>query len=213
MKLVTELYTTQRLEWPEKGHQMLAQFDDSSITIYQAFSKDIAEFAVAHTYLGGNFRLNRMSWIKPNFLWMMYRSGWATKSGQEHILAIKIARTGFEEILHQAVHSHYVPALYETEENWRQAVAESDVRLQWDPDHDPYGNSLQRRAIQLGLRGQILENYAQEWIVSIEDITEFVHDQHQHVTLSRMEYLYTPIEEVYPISDPNLAKRLGVSVD
>ncbi|MEZ4614128.1 MAG: DUF4291 domain-containing protein [Caldilineaceae bacterium] len=213
MKLVTELYTTQRLEWPEKGHQMLAQFDDSSITIYQAFSKDIAEFAVAHTYLGGNFRLNRMSWIKPNFLWMMYRSGWATKSGQEHVLAIKIGRPEFEEILRQAVHSHYVPAIYETEERWREVVAGSDVRLQWDPDHDPYGKPLQRRAIQLGLREQLLRKYAEEWIISVEDITEFVQEQQQHIALSKLECLHTPVEKIYPIGDTNLAKRVGLSVD
>lgn len=179
--------------------------------MYQAFPKAIADFAVAHGYLGGNFRLDRMSWIKPNFLWMMYRSGWATKLDQEHVLAIHLQRTGFEELLRQAVHSHYVPALYETELQWRQAVAESAVRLQWDPDHDPFGRSLPRRAVQLGLRGQILLQYAQQWILSIEDITAFVHTQHQLVQSAQLDRLLTPVERLYPITDLSLLKRLGIS--
>jgi hypothetical protein len=25
------------------------------------------------------FKVDRMTWVKPSFLWMTYRSGWATK--------------------------------------------------------------------------------------------------------------------------------------
>jgi hypothetical protein len=49
------------------------------------------------------YNMNRMTWIKPNFLWMMYRSGWASKKNQERILAISLTRLGFEEILSKAV--------------------------------------------------------------------------------------------------------------
>jgi len=206
-----ERYMEQVKWWPATGQQILAQFDDNVVVVYQAFSEDIAEFAVQHGYFGGNFRFNRMSWIKPNFLWMMYRAGWATKAGQEHILAIRIIRAGFEEILWQAVHSHYLHEFYESEESWQQAMAQSEVRLQWDPDHDPFGRSLRRRAIQLGLRGHTLARYAREWIVSIEDITEYVHEQHQHVQSAQLEKLLTPLEGVYPITDLALKKRLGVT--
>ena len=89
-----------------------------------------------------------MSWIKPNFLWMMYRSGWATKKGQEKILAVWITRAGFEEILSHALTGH--------QEKEREMDARSQVRLQWDPDHDPHGASQQRRAIQLGLRDEVM---------------------------------------------------------
>lgn len=211
MTLVQALYHEQIEHWPSDGQHILAQFDDNAIIVYQAFSRDIAEFVVQHGYFGGNFRLDRMSWIKPNFLWMMYRAGWATKAGQEHILAISIMRTAFEEILWQAVHSHYIPELYESQSTWQQVVAQSEVRLQWDPDHDPLGRSVRRRAIQLGLRGQTLAKYAREWIVSIEDITEFVHEQHQHVRSGQLDRLSTPIEMLYPLNDINLQKKLGIS--
>ena len=39
-------------------------------------------------------------------------------------------------------------------------MAASEVRLQWDPDHDPHGRPLARRALQLGLRGEALTSRA-----------------------------------------------------
>ena len=39
-----------------------------------------------------------MSWIKPNFLWKMYRCGWATKEGQEIVLAVWIASAAFAAV-------------------------------------------------------------------------------------------------------------------
>ena len=56
-----------------------------------------------------------MSWIKPNFLWMMYRSGWGQKEGQEVVLAVKIKRAAFDTILAHAVRSKHNPDLYPTE--------------------------------------------------------------------------------------------------
>jgi hypothetical protein len=118
-----------------------------------------------------------MSWIKPNFLWMMYRSGWASKPDQEHILAIEIPLEKFKIIVAQAVYSSYQADIYLSEENWQAALQTSEVRLQWDPDHDPYGTKLERKAIQLGMKGAILRQFATEWIVSITDISSFVREQ------------------------------------
>jgi hypothetical protein len=50
-----------------------------------------------------------MTWIKPSFGWMMYRSGWAAKPGQERILAIEISRTGFDWALAHSCLSQYSP--------------------------------------------------------------------------------------------------------
>jgi hypothetical protein len=152
-----------------------------------------------------------MSWIKPNFLWMMYRCGWASKEGQEVVLAVRLRRTAFDEILRRAVHSTFVPEVYESETAWKEAVARSDVRLQFDPDHDPSGAPIQRRAIQLGLRGDVLARYAKEWLLGVEDISEFVRDQSQHAK-SPYSLLVTPREEVYPVNDLEVAARLGLAV-
>lgn len=182
--------------WPESGRHILAQYDETSVVVYQAYRASIADFAVAHQKFGGEFSLSRMSWIKPNFLWMMYRSGWATKNDQERILAIRLKSNYFESLLERAVSSTLDPERYPSEDDWKRAVASSEVRLQWDPDHDPNGAPLARRALQLGLRGRTLEEFADDAIVSIEDITAFVRSQHAVRDKGRRE-LYVPEEKAY----------------
>lgn len=211
MKLVTEPYLTQVSRWPKAGRHILAQYDEESVIVYQAYRPEIGHFAASHGYFGGEFSLNRMSWIKPNFLWMMYRSEWGTKPGQEVILAVRLKRSAFDEILATAVHSSFVPDLYGSEAEWKQAVERSMVRLQWDPDHHPSGAKLERRAIQLGLRSDVLSSYARDWIINIEDISEFVQQQHQYKAGDQTNLL-TSSESVYPVTQPHIANRLGLSI-
>src|SRR5579862_2379197 len=109
MNLRTENYLMQLKRWPRTGRHILAQFDAESVVVYQAFRPQIGHFAAAHGAFGAGFSLNRMSWIKPNYLWMMYRSGWAGKEGQEVVLAIRLRRPAFEEILAVAVPSGFDP--------------------------------------------------------------------------------------------------------
>jgi len=90
MNLVTEPYREQVEIWPGSGRQILAQYDESTIIVYQAYRPSIGRYAVERGKLGGEeFSFSRMSWIKPNFLWMMYRCGWGTKEGQEVILGLR----------------------------------------------------------------------------------------------------------------------------
>src|SRR5688572_7892736 len=180
MPLKMESYEEQLERWPRDGRHILAQCDEESIVVYQAYSPSIGNFAASHGYFGGEFSFNRMSWIKPNFLWMMYRSGWGTKPGQEVTLAVRIKRDAFDAILAQAVHTTFVPEVYSTHHAWKERLADSPVRLQWDPDHDPQGAKQDRWAIQLGLSGEVLKKYAREWIVEIEDISDFAVSQREH---------------------------------
>jgi hypothetical protein len=233
VRLATQLYREQVERWPKTGRHVLAQYDDSSIVVYQAYRPSIGRWAAKHGTFGGpDFSFRRMSWIKPNFVWMMYRSGWGTKDGQEVTLAIRLRRQGFEAILSAAVPSTFpygsqedgeTSALAEapkaetqdskqfaTREEWQRASALSSVRLQWDPDHHPSGAKLERRAIQLGLRGDALRRYADEGIVEIEDISAYVAEQREHVVTRRYHQLVTPREDVYAIADPHVAAQLGI---
>lgn len=182
------------------------------MVVYQAYRPAIANFAVENGYFGGEFKCDRMSWIKPNFLWMMYRSGWGTKPGQEVTLAIRLKRSAFNKILANAVHSRFLPDVYGSKTEWQEAVKNSPVRLQWDPDRDPVGSRLERRAIQLGLRGEFLQQYATDWLLSLEDISTFVQQQRQNRN-DGWKQLQTPRESVYPVNDPEVAKRLQLSVN
>jgi hypothetical protein len=197
-KMITQSYVEQSALWPASGRHILAQFDAASVCVYQAYRPAIADFAVAQQRFGGEFSYARMSWIKPNFLWMMYRSGWASKEGQERILAVRLKRAFFDELLRLAVPSSFVGQAggYASEAEWKEAVANSDVRLQWDPDHDPFGRPLERRAVQLGLRGETLRRYGETEVISIEDITPFVVSQRTSLAHGTGA-LVTPRESVY----------------
>jgi hypothetical protein len=125
--------------------------------------------------------------------------------------AIRLHRPAFDAILAQAVHSKYIPEIYEDQADWNRAVKNSDVRLQWDPDHSPTGDKLTRRAIQLGLQGETAIEYAQEFIVSIEDISEFVAEQRQYVITQNYNSLLTPSENPYLVSDAEVLQKLQLS--
>ena len=192
----TERYLDQRERWPKGGRHILAQYDGETIAVYQAYRDSIGRYAAENQRFGGEFKFARMSWIKPNFLWMMYRSGWGTKVGQEVTLAITITRRLFDEILEDAVPSIFPKERYTDHESWKTSVANSEVRLQWDPDHAPSGEPENRKAIQLGLRGNILRRYGREGIVSVKDISGFVEQQRVKMKTEPWK-LETPKEEVY----------------
>ena len=209
--LQTQLYLEQNLLWPASGRHILAGFDEDSIVVYQAYNERIGHFAAEHGRFGADFSFNRMSWIKPNFLWMMYRSGWGEKPNQTCTLAIRIRRALWEEILSLAVPSSFVPELFVSQGHWKREVAQSEVRLQWDPDHLPRGGKATRRAVQLGLRGEILRRFGTE-AISIEDVSDFVREQHKIVQSDDWSALLTPRERVYPVLNPETARRLGLNV-
>ncbi len=209
--LRTAPYTEQCARWPQAGQHILAHYTEDAIVVYQAYRPALGTFAATHGYFGGAFSLQRTSWIKPNFLWMMYRSNWGTAAGQEVVLAITLKRTDFDAVLQQAVHSTFRPAIYASATEWRRQLQQADVVMQWDPDHGPAGQPLARRAIQLGLRGATLAAYARDWPVSITDISPFVAAQRHFAQSDTNARLLTPTEDVYPIPDPALAQRLGIT--
>jgi hypothetical protein len=139
---------------------------------------------------------------------MMARCGWGTKEDQEAVLAVRLRRPAFEAILAEAVPSAFTQPRYADPSAWKHALARSQVRLQWDPDHDPAGARVERRALQLGLRGEFLARYAGEWIAGIEDVTGFVAAQRVHALSGDWPRLETPREEVYPLP-PALAAQIG----
>lgn len=197
MKLKIKQYIEHEKEWPKTGRHIMAQYDDDKVIVYQSYRPEIGNFAAMHQCFGGEFSLNRMTWIKPNFLWMMYRNGWGTKEGQEVVLAIHLKRSVFERYLDKAVYSSFQADIYKDKPTWQMAVKNSNIRLQWDPDHDPYGDKLERRAIQLGIRNEDIERYAKDDILEIENISEFVEEQRQHVINKDLDALFVPEEKRY----------------
>ena len=100
--------------------EIFAQYDRQCIRVYQAYNPAIAKEAAALQTFGENFDINRMTWIKPSFLWLMYRSNWGTRKNQECILAIDIYQSKFYEILQNAVLTSPDSASY-TGAQWEKA--------------------------------------------------------------------------------------------
>ena len=212
MTISTELYNSSHQLLPTTGQHIVAHQTADQLVVYQAYNPAIARFAVANQFLGGsNFSYGRMSWIKPNFLWMMYRCGWASKENQERVLALWLDKTAFEEILAQAVFSTFAAGNYESAEAWKHELANKNVRLQWDPDHNPYGDKVARRALQLGLKNDTLELFGKRQVTRIEDITEFVQQQKMHVNNRQLEQLRIPQERVYTVTVAALERKIGVT--
>lgn len=186
-----------------------ASFTTQTIRVYQAYNHNITDEAVALGHFGPHFKMERMTWIKPSFLWMMYRSGWATKVGQERVLAIDLSIEGFHEILHEVVLSTYNKDLYQSKEAWQEKGKHALVRCQWDPDKDIYLQPMERKAIQLGLLGEIVSKYVQEWTQNITDITSYVHETKELLNKGEMEKIILPTETEFPLSETE-KKILGI---
>lgn len=211
IKVRTEKYLIQKTRLPVHGKQVIGYIENDSIIVYQAFNSQIAEYAVSHQHFGGpHYSFNRMSWIKPGFLWMMHRAGWAAKENQQQILAITLPIVHFRKILSEATISSYDDKLFATYEEWKSELNRTEVRLQWDPDHDPFGNKEERKAIQVGMKGDILKRFCTEWVTGIEDITGFVRKEHEKVLNGVIVELNVPYEEVLQLNDVAIEKRIGI---
>jgi hypothetical protein len=201
---------TVRMTDAPPSHQVRAVFDAEVITVYQAYADRIADAALRAGTFVEPFKRTRMTWIKPSFLWMMYRCGWATKPDQERVLAVDITREGFEWALAHASLSHFDRDRHSTEAAWREAVRSSPVRVQWDPERDLGLNPLPHRAIQIGLTGLAVDRYVNDWIISVREVTALAHEVHAAVIKgdSDTARALLPQERVYPLPD-DLVDRIG----
>ncbi|MGV2919644.1 DUF4291 domain-containing protein [Streptomyces alfalfae] len=194
-------------EPPTPGRQIRALHTDSTITVYQAYAPGLGVPAARDGRFPAAWKRDRMTWIKPSFLWMMYRCGWATKEGQQTVLAVEITREGFDWALRNACLSHYARGLHPDEAAWKRALRQAPARVQWDPERDLRLHPLPHRSLQLGLAGDASRRYADEWTVSITDVTALARDVHALVRagdLSAAEKLL-PAERPYPAGDAELA--------
>ncbi len=192
-------------------HEIRADYDRETLVVYQAYPAAIAKPAVAAGRFVPPFSMQRMTWIKPSFTWMMARSNWATRSGQEHVLAVRIRRDGFESALREAVLTSFQPGVYPDAEAWSAAFSEAIVHVQWDPERSLRGAKLEHRSIQVGISRHRIERFVNEWIVGLEDITARVHKMRDFLTAASVDRArrLQPKERPYPVSD-DIAARLGM---
>jgi hypothetical protein len=194
------------------ARQVRAWYDAHTITAYQAYSAQIAERALTAGTLVAPFKLDRMTWIKPSFLSMMYRSGWATKPGQERVLAIAITRDGLEWALAHACLSHYEPGTYASRAAWAEQQRACPVRVQWDPERSLRLDPLEHRTIQIGLSGEAARRYVSQWIVQLRDVTSLARKVGALVAQGDLTIAQAmlPAERRYQLPAPP-CRRIGIT--
>ncbi|CZS75802.1 unnamed protein product [Fusarium graminearum] len=129
--------------------QIRAYFNDTTITVYQAYKESIAKAAVETQKLNASpdFKPGRMTWIKPSWAWMMYRSGYSFKDpGQSRILALRMKHQHFIDLLERGVLSSHV--------------------------QKPEPGEKREKSSDIGIPGALSEQWANEWVAEIEDVTD-----------------------------------------
>lgn len=155
-------------------YEIRADSDRDTVVVYQAYNDAIAKPAVQNKRFVPPFSFTRMTWIKPSFFWLMHRSNWAQKKGQERTLRVRISRSGWEKALAEAVLTQPVPAIHGSHEEWAREFEQAQVHVQWDTERSIRGSALDHYSIQIGLSRHIIEEFVNDWIVDIEDLSPTV---------------------------------------
>ncbi|KAL9641861.1 hypothetical protein ABK040_011846 [Willaertia magna] len=155
-------YDEVRNTWPSAGNHIIASYTDDAVLVFQAFNDEIADYALQHQKFEGCQAYNdtRMTWVKSNWLWMMYRSNYATKKNQTRILGLWLKKSAYNDILNKARLKGPGAGL---------------LRAQWDPDYSPELEPIRRRRdLQLGIKKR--ESFKNgEDFVEIVDCTALAH--------------------------------------
>lgn len=202
------------IKWDHEMHEFYpdvqvfrGEWDDEGVFFYQAFNDDIADWAVQHQCFGGpKFKPMRMTWIKPSFAWVLYRSGYGYKHNQNRILKVKVQHAAVADLLSRC--------------QCKEGGGGSNGRVQWDPGRDLESwdgkvprELLRDRAIQIGLKGSISELYVRS-VVSIQDVTRLgqrLKEAHAAKSKDAMQEIRSdlPTERPYlPCCKEDVLKRL-----
>lgn len=192
--------------------EIRADYDRDTIVVYQAYPPVVADAALAAGRFVPPFSFRRMTWVKPSFLWLMHRSNWGRKGGQERVLAVRMSRAGWEEALSLAVLTSFEPGVFATPAEWAERFAAAQVHLQWDPERSLRGAGLPYFSIQVGLSRDVIREYAEGWVVGIEDYTARVRKMYDLIHSGKADEAkrHLPPERVYSVG-AGLASRLLVA--
>lgn len=194
-----------------KIQEIRADYNRDTITVYQAYGKNIALPAIKNNKFEKPFSFNRMTWIKPSYLWLMERSNWGNKSNQDYILGIKIKRECWEKALSLGVLTDPDKEVYQSGYEWDKLFREAKVHIQWDPERNIHGGKTQVRSIQVGISRYLIEEYNNDWITEIIDLTPLTKKIASLRKLGKYKEAkrLLPNERVYPLP-AEIEKVIGV---
>jgi hypothetical protein len=85
------------------------------------------------------------------------------------------------------------------------------VQPLWARDRDIAGKPLDRHTLLLGLSGASLNAFGRQEILEIIDLRDLVASQRAHWNSERLSHIVTPVERMYELADPLVAKRIGIT--
>ncbi|NUP13893.1 MAG: DUF4291 domain-containing protein [Polyangiaceae bacterium] len=192
-------------------YEIRADYDAETIVVYQAYPASIAAAALEAQRFVAPFSFNRMTWIKPSFLWLMHRSNWGQKAGQEMVLAVRIRRAGWDSALSAGVLTSPEKRVFKSADDWDREFAEARVHVQWDTERSLRGAPLAYYSIQVGLSRHLIREYAESWIVRIDDLTPLVRKLNTQLRTGHADKAQRqlPRERPYAVA-AKIARRLGM---
>lgn len=195
-------------------------YNDDTIRVYQAFSKEIAIPALdAQTFVPPFKTDGVVSWVKPSFLWCMKRTHWgkytriskkntaAEEEDNAIVLGIEIKRDFFDYLLSIAFITHREDFPEIDNKEWSKKYQNAGVRVQWDPEKNFNGSERNFKAIQIGIKGKSLVEYTQN-IVRMYDMKDLINEIKAEQDFEKQIQLL-PDEKPYPISD-EIYERLNM---
>lgn len=185
--------------YPKRGRHLLAHYDDDRVAVYRWCDETSAQIAL------NDHQFNELApgdshaidWLELSF-WRAAAQA-ETAGPDARLLAVLVDRVGFEAMLAKAVHTRFLPQVYQSEKSWRQLLAESWVRVAWLRDRTASGQATDYDVLRLGLMGKSQRYFATGgWILDVQDLTPL---------LARQE---CPVERPYPLHNMDLVRRLGL---
>jgi len=194
-----------------KTREIRAEYDRETIVVYQAYSDAIATPALAANRFVAPFSFKRMTWIKPSFLWLMHRSNWGHKKGQERTLRVRITRAGWDQALALGVLTSADGPVFGNASTWQTEFKNARVHVQWDTERSLRGAALDHLSIQVGVSRHLIETFVNDWIVSIEDLSATVAKIHRLLRAGKAKEAARslPTERAYPVPS-EAARRLWI---
>ena len=155
--------------------QVRAQFRADTITVYQAYSAADRRAGGGRRPFRGSVQTSRMTWIKPVFLWMMYRCGWGRNPARRRVLGVEITRDRLRVGADARLSEPLRPSPTHPDRA-RGAGSSPPVPCESSgtPTRSLHLQPLRHRSLQVGLSATAVDRYVDEWIVNVADLTPSV---------------------------------------
>ncbi len=107
---------------------------------------------------------------------------------------------GFKRFFSKPYQHHLIEIFLNRKESGKEVWIIPRFAINGTPDRDLSLRRLEHRALQLGIRGSVVHNYVNTWILEIEEVTELAHHIRDAVNNKLQKIPDVPQEKVYQVN-------------